>query len=326
MDINLKFESISIDSNYLFDIRDRVKINTEDKGSRDRNDGLVYRYSEDIIISIKLALVTGRPLLIIGPPGTGKSSLAFNLARFLERRYYEKVVTSSLEANSLLYSIDTVQRLSDAMQIGSIDMEGAHQKAALDIRKYIQPGVLWWIFDREHAKTVTVSKSKDESSIDPCVWRPSFTTISTVLLIDEVDKANDDFISNLLVPFGAGFFSVPEIGARVEFKPDTSLEGWEQNPLIIFTANNENELSEAFIRRCIVLELTPPKFEDLIAIADKLHGKDNAHTEIAKLIVDNSNANTAEYLDTVLAFKRLGGNKELLEKIIKHTTRPSRNI
>jgi len=326
MDINSIFDSSLRDKDYLLDFRNKDQEELSTTNSIDRNDGLVYKYTEDIILGVKLALVTGRPLLIIGAPGTGKSSLAFNLARFLERRYYEKVVTSSLEANSLLYSIDTVQRLSDAMQIGSIDMEGAHQKAALDIRKYIQPGVLWWIFDREHAKTVTVSKSKNESSKDPCVWRPSFTTISTVLLIDEVDKANDDFISNLLVPFGAGFFNVPEIGSRVEFKPDTSLDGWEQNPLIIFTANSENELSEAFIRRCIVLELTPPKEKDLIAIADKLHGKDNAHIEIAKLIVDNSNANTAEYLDTVLAFKRLGGNKELLEKIIKHTTRPSRNI
>src|SRR5262249_2035664 len=60
----------------------------------DRRDGFVYVYSDDIELTINVGLATGRPILLRGPSGSGKSSLAKNVAIRLGRRYYESIITS----------------------------------------------------------------------------------------------------------------------------------------------------------------------------------------------------------------------------------------
>src|SRR5262245_47062783 len=80
----------------------------------DNRDGAVYVADESLKLSIHIALVTGRPLLLLGKPGTGKSSLAPWVARNLGWRYYEHVVTARTSAQDLLYSFDSVRRLADA--------------------------------------------------------------------------------------------------------------------------------------------------------------------------------------------------------------------
>src|SRR6476661_3688380 len=110
----------------------------------DRRDGAVYVYDPRLKLAVDVALATGRPLLIEGEPGSGKSSLAAFAARNMDWRYYEHVVSSRTRASDLLWRFDTVRRLADAQA-------RAGGGAELNDYNYIEPGVLWWAFDRESA-------------------------------------------------------------------------------------------------------------------------------------------------------------------------------
>ena len=70
--------------------------------------------SGDIEFAVRVAEATGRPLLLRGEPGSGKSSLAAYIARQRDWRYYEHVVTSRTQARDLLWTFDSVRRLADA--------------------------------------------------------------------------------------------------------------------------------------------------------------------------------------------------------------------
>ena len=60
----------------------------------DEPERLIYMYTEKVILAVNIAMVTGRPLLVRGAPGSGKTSLAPNVARFKNWRYYKEVISS----------------------------------------------------------------------------------------------------------------------------------------------------------------------------------------------------------------------------------------
>ena len=86
----------------------------------DRRDGRVYLMPEKLESAVEVALATGRPLLLRGEPGTGKSSLAAYVARKRRWRYFEHVVTSQTQARDLLWTFDGVRRLADAQTGGKL--------------------------------------------------------------------------------------------------------------------------------------------------------------------------------------------------------------
>ena len=97
--------------------------------------GYVYDAAGRIELAVNVALVTGRPLLVRGRPGTGKTSLAADVAARLGWRYYFHTVTSRNSSAGPPWTYDAVRRLSDA--------SGG---AAGDPHEYVAPGVLWWAF------------------------------------------------------------------------------------------------------------------------------------------------------------------------------------
>ena len=109
----------------------------------DPRDGRVYVMSDDIDLAVRVTLATGRPLLLRGDPGSGKSSLAAYIARQRGWRYYEHVVTSRTQARDLLWTFDSVRRLADAQVL-----QGG---ATLSDYDYVEPGVLWWAMARDSA-------------------------------------------------------------------------------------------------------------------------------------------------------------------------------
>lgn len=257
-------------------------------GPGDRRDGGVYSYTPEITLAVDVALATGRPLLVRGPSGGGKSSLARNAARVLEWRYYEQVISSRTQAQDLLWEIDHLRRLQDAQ---------IHQLRG-GINSYIRPGVLWWAFDRDSAQSQAQLFHGDEADHDPNLGDDHDRA---VVLLDEIDKADPDVPNNLLVPLGSLEFQV------LETKPVKTPD--EKAPLVVITTNDERELPPAFLRRCVELKLEAPKRERLIEIGG-LHfpaAKTALLEALADLIVSAPQpASIAEYLDTVRACDTLG--------------------
>jgi len=270
----------------------------------DRRDGSVYVYDEEIILAVNVALTTKRPLLIRGPSGSGKSSLARNVARFFKWRYYEDVISSRTQARDLLWGFDTLRRLSDAQ---------ANVGIKPDVY-YIQPGVLWWAFEPESARRRGLS-AEELARIMPRKETGSFLAVDpnkgdqherAVVLLDEIDKADPDMPNNLLVPLGSLEFFVTEAKAEVKAA---------QPPLLIITSNDERELSAAFLRRCIMLNLEAPGRARLVEIARAHFGDEHLdlYQQVAQRMttrergMDATNGETkpqpsaAEFLDTVRA-------------------------
>jgi MoxR-like ATPase len=121
-----------------------------------------YVATEDLMMAVNAAITLERPLLVKGEPGTGKTLLALEVARALQRPLFEWHVKSTTKAQHGLYEYDAVSRLRDS-QLGDAKVH--------DIRNYIMKGMLWQAFACE---------------------------TPAVLLIDEIDKADIEFPNDLL--------------------------------------------------------------------------------------------------------------------------------
>ena len=165
-----------------------------------------YIASDELIRSVNIAAALKKPLLLKGEPGTGKTMLAEAIAKSLGMELLIWNIKSTTRAQDGLYVYDTVQRLYDS-QLGT---EGVN-----DIGKYIRLGKLGEAFKREK---------------------------QTVLLIDEIDKADLEFPNDLLWELDKMEFYIPETVETVKATV---------RPIVIITSNAEKELPDAFLRRCI---------------------------------------------------------------------------
>ena len=138
------------------------------KGSAD------YVASEPLKNAVNVSIALGRPLLIRGEPGTGKTLLAHSIARGLEKRLVTWNIKSTTKAQEGLYVYDTVQRLNDS-RFGDRDIS--------DIKQYIKLGKLGQAFIADE---------------------------QVVLLVDEVDKADIEFPNDLLNEIDEMSFYIPE--------------------------------------------------------------------------------------------------------------------
>lgn len=314
---------------------------SEDRGqaldSPDRRDGLIYDYGDELHLAVEVALSTGRPLLLRGDPGSGKSSFAAFVARNLNWRYYEHTVVGDTRAQDLLWRYDLVRRLADAQIRASTP--GMPPLNDLD---YIEPGVLWWVFNPASAKQrgfleASLAKHKEvrhgsSEAQDPNQEINSKRRVDgAVVLIDELDKADPEVPNALLVPLGSNKFWVGDINIEVTWEPRQSLNndvakkvqerhsGEMSRLLVMITTNEERQLPPAFLRRCIVCYLHHPDAQRLVRIA-KLHFERNhqplnpAEEELSHKIAERvvklrklgesrglRPPSTAEYLDALRA-------------------------
>jgi MoxR-like ATPase len=182
-----------------------------------------YIATDDLKMAVNAAVILQRPLLIKGEPGTGKTMLAEEVAGALGRPLFEWHVKSTTKAQHGLYEYDAVSRLRDS-QLG--------EAKVADISNYIVRGKLWEAFE--------------------CA-EPS------VVLIDEIDKADIEFPNDLLRELDRMEFYVHETRQLVRAT---------HRPLIIITSNNEKELPDAFLRRCFFHYIRFPDRDTMAQIVD----------------------------------------------------------
>ena len=183
-----------------------------------------YISTSDLTVAVNASIALEKPLLVKGEPGTGKTELAKQIANSLDLQIIEWSIKSTTKAQQGLYEYDAVSRLRDS-QLGN---------TVKKVEKYIKKGKLWISFE-------TKNKS--------------------VLLIDEIDKADIEFPNDLLQELDKMEFHVYETGQLVKAK---------NRPIVIITSNNEKELPEAFLRRCFFHYIQFPELETLKKIV-KVH-------------------------------------------------------
>jgi MoxR-like ATPase len=182
-----------------------------------------YVATADLMLAVNAAITLQRPLLIKGEPGTGKTMLAQEVAQALGLPLVEWHIKSTTKAQQGLYEYDAVSRLRDS-QLGEARVH--------DIANYIVRGVLWQAFAAQ---------------------------TPTVVLIDEIDKADIEFPNDLLRELDRMEFYVYETRELVRA---------QQRPIVFITSNNEKELPDAFLRRCFFHYIRFPDRETMQKIVD----------------------------------------------------------
>lgn len=141
-----------------------------------------YIATEELALAVNAAIALGKPLIIKGEPGTGKTLLAFEIAKSLKMPMFTWYVKSTTVAQQGLYEYDAVARLRDAQFGDDKNKEIAH---------YLKPGPLWKAFEANE---------------------------QVVLLIDEIDKADIEFPNDLLLELDKMEFYVYELQKVIKAK------------------------------------------------------------------------------------------------------------
>lgn len=284
-----------------------------------------HRVGEAEALAIVAAVGAGRPLLLEGEPGIGKSHLARAAAELLDWHFISSVVQPDTEYRELLWQMDHTERLGHAQLLAHSPSD--NPKEILDVEKFISAGPLWWAFDYAGKKPGRISGQKKadadcgDGTDNPRLnvgYQPEIPMRSTsdtnltrdnngiVLLIDEIDKADISLCNGLLEALGNNGFRVPVIGKTVR-----STLG--RPPLVIITSNQTRHLPPAFLRRCIRLTLQWPD-QQLEAIGQLHYKQMDAQLieDAASLIREDRQSNPeppksglAEFLDLLRALSEL---------------------
>ena len=166
-----------------------------------------YVLDEELAKIVNISMALEMPLLLKGEPGTGKTMLAHAIAESLKMPLIVLNVKSSMKLVDALYQYDTLTRLNDSRF-------GDSNRDVSNIEEYIKMGKIGQAFTADNR---------------------------TVLLIDEIDKADTDFQDDMLDVLDQMEFDIIEIDKTITAK---------YRPVIIITSNAKKDLSDPFLGRC----------------------------------------------------------------------------
>jgi MoxR-like ATPase len=256
---------------------------------------------------VNAALVLRRPLLITGPPGIGKSTLAYLLSRELGLgRVLEWNIVSRTTLRDGLYVHDAMGR-AQAIAAWQAGVGNTPDPALRDAPRTVQgDSGDETAGDPPAEAAVNIPTRSKERQLPPVLG--DFITLGPlgtallpydrprVLLVDELDKSDIDLPNDLLHVLENGSYDVPELvrDAAEEARVHTSdpagravVRGGRvecaEFPVVVITSNGEREFPAAFRRRCLPLEMRTPSREQLLAMVERHLGN---RTPEAKSMVD----------------------------------------
>lgn len=185
--------------------------------------GAAYVASDDLAMALHLAMVLGRPLLLEGPAGVGKTDLAKALATVRDARLIRLQCYEGLDASQAIY-------------------EWNYQRQLLALRAS----------DAGSEDAVFTDKYLLKRPLLEAISQPE----SPVMLIDELDRADEAFEAYLLEILAEGQVTVPELGTITA----------TSRPVVVLTSNGTRELSDALRRRCLYSYIDYPDRATELAI------------------------------------------------------------
>ena len=248
-----------------------------------------YVYDDTMLTVLYVALTLGRPLLIEGAAGVGKTEVAKVMAEALGRPLVRLQCYEGLDESKVLY-------------------EWNYQKQLLAIQ--VNQG-------QEDRQALTKSLFSDEYLLERPLLQSIRSDVPVVLLIDEIDKADEEFEAFLLELLSEMQVTIPEIGTVKA----------RSIPFVVLTSNRARPLSEALRRRCAYLHIDYPDMEKELAILRKKlpNVEDRLRVQVAKAIQQLRSADVllkkpsiAESLDWAAALDALG-IRELTPDALRQT-------
>jgi MoxR-like ATPase len=263
-----------------------------------------YLPGESTALVSFLATKLGKPVLVEGPAGVGKTELAKALSSYLGRRLVRLQCYEGLDEAKALYEWKYRKQLLRIQAGTARDGEGSGESSWQDVQE-------------------------DIFGEDYLLARPLMQAIASpepvVLLIDEIDKTDQEFEAMLLELLSDFQISIPELG-RIDARTQ---------PVVLLTSNNTRELTEALKRRCLYLWLDYPELEHELEIV-RLHSPELDGTVARKLVeivhqvreLDlKKPPSIAESIDWARALILLGATdidadmfKQTMSVIVKHRT------
>ncbi len=192
-------------------------------------DGVGYLPDTGVATAAYLAMRMGRPLFLEGDPGVGKTALAQALAKLTHSTLFRLQCYEGIDASQALYDWDFPRQI-------------LHLRAAADRPDVDLASVEAGLFDRRFLVARPILQALEHS--------PS------VLLIDEIDRADDEFEAFLLEVLAENAVSIPELGTIRAATP----------PLVVLTSNRTREVHDALKRRCLYHWVSHPDFEREVEI------------------------------------------------------------
>lgn len=191
--------------------------------------GVGYLADDAVATAAFLALKMHRPLMLEGEPGAGKTALAHAVAKALHRPLFRLQCYEGLDASEALYSWDFQRQLLHVRAAETTTAEGRNEVEAR-------------LYDRRFLQSRPILQS--------------FETSPSVLLIDEVDRADDEFEAFLLEALSEFSITIPELGRIAAAEP----------PFTVLTSNRTREVHDALKRRCLFHWLDHPSAERELAV------------------------------------------------------------
>ncbi len=244
---------------------------------RERLDAVDYLVDQGLSMALFLAMRLGQPLLLEGEPGVGKTTAAKALAAALQTRLIRLQCYEGITASEALYEWNYPRQML-SIRLAEVTTESI-SKTDLFTEEYL--------LDRPLLAAV-----RDVGDLPP------------VLLIDEIDRSDDEFEALLLEFLGESSVTVPEIGTFAAARP----------PIVILTSNRSRELHDALKRRCYYHWIEYPTVERAAAIVRRrVPGASTALIDAATAFVSDSRGleldkppGLAEAIDWVSALHALG--------------------